>query len=97
MGCGCVLLGLGLVFPRAAIVLLLLLSDWFPRAFDGLLIPLLGLIFLPYTLLWYSVVVNVYGGHWGLWQILFLVLALLADLSSSGGGAASGRRWRRRS
>jgi hypothetical protein len=91
MGCGCLLLLVGLAFPRVAIALLLLFSDWFARAFDGLLIPLLGLVFLPYTLLWYSVVINTYDGRW---QILFLALALIADLSSSAGGIFRRRRSR---
>ena len=94
MGCGCLLLLVGLAFPRVAIVILLLFSSWFSRAFEGLLIPLLGLVFLPYTLLWYSVVINVYDARWGLWQVLFLVLALGADLSSSFGGVVRHRRRR---
>lgn len=94
MGCGCILLLLGLAFPRFVILLLLLFSGWFARAFDGLLIPLLGLLFLPYSLLWYSVVINQFGGEWGLWQILFMGLALIADLSAFGGAATRRRRSR---
>lgn len=81
MGCGCLMVMLGAFFPRVAIVLLLLFSNWFARAFEGLLIPLLGLVFLPYTLLWVSVVTNWYGGHWGLMQLLLLAVALLLDFS----------------
>lgn len=81
MGCGCVMLLIGMFSPRLAIVLIYLFSGWMERAFDGLLIPILGFFFLPYTLLWTSVVFNRYGGEWGLWQILLLVVALILDFS----------------
>jgi hypothetical protein len=83
----CLLLIIGLVFPRVTLVLLLLFSHWLQRAFDGVLLLVLGFIFVPYTTLWYSVVMNVYHGHWGFWQILFMVVALVTDLSASGGAA----------
>ncbi len=81
MGCGCLMVLLGASFPRLAIVLLLLFSNWFARAFEGLLIPLLGLVFLPYTVLWVSVVANWYRGQWGLMQLLLLAVALLLDFT----------------
>ncbi|MDQ7007180.1 MAG: hypothetical protein Q9Q40_08100 [Acidobacteriota bacterium] len=93
MGCGCLLALIATASPRLVIVLLVLFSNWFGRAFDGLLIPLLGFFFLPYTLLWSSVVYNVYG-HWGLWQVLLLVVALLLDFGHLGGVHASRRRSR---
>lgn len=75
------LLILGLALPRVVVILLFLFSDWFFQAFDTIFIPLLGFIFLPYTLLWFSVVQNLFGGTWGLWQSLFIVLAFMFDLS----------------
>ncbi len=89
---GCLILLVGLVFPRVALVLLWFFTHWVGRAFDSFIVPLLGFFFVPYTLLWWIVVANVFGGAWGFWQVLFLVLALVADLSSYGGL----RRWRRR-
>ncbi len=89
---GCLIFLVGLVFPRVALVLLWLFTHWVGRAFDSFIVPLLGFLFVPYTLLWWIVVANVFGGAWGFWQVLFLVLALIADLSSYGGL----RRWRRR-
>lgn len=76
------LLIIGLLVPRITILLLWLFSDWLYVAFANWVIPLLGFIFLPYTLLWYLVVHNLFDGRWGLWQVLFLVIALLFDLSS---------------
>ena len=91
MGCGCLLVLIATAFPRLVIVLLVLLSNWFGRAFGGMLIPILGFFFLPYTLLWTSVVYNVYG-EWGLWQILLLIVALALDFGHLGGAHASRRR-----
>jgi hypothetical protein len=44
---------------------------------------------MPYTLLWYSAVIQWYGGVWGNFQLIILVVAVLADLSSSGSAASS--------
>ena len=73
---------IGLLLPRVTIALLWLFSNWFTGSGSGIVIPLLGFLFLPYTLLWYSAVMRLYDGRWGLWQILFLVLAIIFDLSS---------------
>lgn len=81
---GCVLLLIGLVFPRVALALVWLLTHWVGRAFPSFIVPLLGFLFFPYTLLWWLVVVNVFH-DWGFWQVLFLVVALCADLSAYGG------------
>lgn len=77
----CLLGILALFVPRVVIVLVWLFSNWFESAFDTLLWPVLGFIFLPTTLLWYSVVVNVYDGVWSLVPIVGVVIALLIDLS----------------
>jgi hypothetical protein len=68
-----------LLSPRVVILLLAFLTNFFAVAGVGLLALLLGFIFAPFTLLWYAVVMNSFGGHWGLLQILVLVLALMAD------------------
>ncbi len=92
---GCLVLFVGLVAPRAALVLMWIFSHWIGRAFDGgILLPVLGFLFLPYTLLWYVVVLNAFHAQWGLWQVLILVLAILADFSSHGGSARAARRRR---
>lgn len=89
---GCLFFILGMAAPRVAIFLLWFFSNWFGGVFHGLLIPLLGFIFLPYTLLWYSVVLNVFSGVWGFWQVAFLIVALVLDLGSTGGSAKRKRR-----
>ncbi len=82
---GCLLLLVGLAFPRVAIVLLWFFTGWFRGMFQTWLIPILGFILLPYTFLWYSVVLRAFGGVWGFWQVLILVVAVIADLGSYGG------------
>lgn len=75
------LLVVALFLPRVVILLLWLFSGWFAGIFHSAIIPVLGFIFLPYTLLWYSVVQNTTPGVWGVWQVVFLVIALLFDFS----------------
>ena len=54
MGCGCLIVLLGSAFPRVALVLTWIFSKRVDIAFDGgFALPLLGLIFLPYTTLFY--------------------------------------------
>ena len=71
---------LGLIFPRVVIFILWLLTDWFARVPVDLIVGVLGFLFLPFTLLWYSVVMNIYGGSWGMWQMLILLIAVCTDL-----------------
>ena len=73
---------IGLFAPRFVIVLLWLLSSWFDGVFDTRLWPILGFFFLPFTLLWYSVVMNWFDGQWLWWQVIILVIAVLSDLGS---------------
>ena len=77
----CLVALFALITPRLVIVLLWLLSDWFVGVFEGWLLPVLGFLVAPTTLLWYSAVEHWYGGEWGLWQILVAVVALLIDFS----------------
>jgi hypothetical protein len=87
----CILLLLVLAFPRVVLVLMFLLSDYLTRAFHGLLVPLLGFIFLPLTTIVYAWEVNSHypmeGGY-----LLALVIAVVIDL-----GGLSGGEWHRRS
>ncbi len=80
----------GLFLPRLVMVLLWLFSDWFAGVFPNIIVALLGFLFLPYTTLWYSAVVNWYGGQWGVLQLAIGAIALLFDLSSVAG--SRGRR-----
>jgi len=77
----CLLALLALFVPRVVIVLVWFFSNWLHTAFDTLLWPILGFVFAPTTLLWYSVVVNVYNGVWSTVPIVGMVIAVLIDVS----------------
>jgi hypothetical protein len=83
----CLLVILALAMPRVVLAGLWLLSDWFKGMFPNVLVPILGFIFLPTTLLWYSAVQHWFGGRWNVWTVIGLIIALGIDVSP-----ASGRR-----
>ena len=83
----CLLLVVILAFPRVALVLMWLFSNYLGRAFHGgLLIPLLGFIFLPLTTIVYAWELNNGLPTTGI-NLLWLLLAVLIDVGGLGGGA----------
>lgn len=72
---------LALITPRLVVGLLWLFTRWFDGMFATILWPILGLIFLPTALLWYSAVQHWFDGRWTLWPIVGLVIALMIDVS----------------
>ena len=85
----CIMVIIALAMPRLVILCLWFLTSWFRGMFDNLLWPIVGFIFLPTTLLWYSAVQHWFGGQWTLWPVVGVIIALMIDLSP-----ASGRRKR---
>lgn len=81
----CLLALLALATPRLVIVLLWLFTTWFRGAFVTSLWLILGFIFLPTTLLWYTAVQHWFGGQWTLWPVVGLIIALMIDISPAGG------------
>jgi len=80
--CGCFAVLLGAFFPRVALVLMWVFSDLITRAFDAnWLLPLAGILLLPYTTFAYVVVTwaagEVVGFGWA-----FVILGLVLDLGS---------------
>jgi len=84
---GCIALGA----PRVAIVLVVIFSDFIGRAYESMLWPLAGFIFMPLTTLAYAWAINSRGSVAGI-HLAVVVLAVLMDLGLVGGGAASRRR-----
>jgi hypothetical protein len=76
---------LALIAPRIVVAILWFFTGWFAGMFPSLLWPILGLIFLPTTLLWYAAVQRWWGGQWTLWPIVGLVIALLVDVTPARG------------
>lgn len=96
---GCLFVLLGALAPRTLILLI-----WLARpvlvdsAFDGFILPLLGIVFLPYTTLMFLLVqtpgVGVAGGDW-----LWIILAVVIDVVHMGTAAVDRRSstpWRDR-
>ena len=81
----CVLTLLMLAGPRLVLALLFFFSGYLERAYHGLLIPLLGFIFLPLTTLAYAWVVNSGGRIEGINAIILLV-AVIIDIGGLSGG-----------
>jgi hypothetical protein len=86
----CLLAIVVLAFPRVVLVLMFLLSNYLQRAYHGLLIPLLGFLFLPLTTIVYAWMVNSRMALEGI-NLVFLIIAVIIDLGGLGGG-----EWHRR-
>lgn len=87
----CLFLFIAMSAPRLVAALLYLFSHWFDGLFTTALWPVLGFVFMPTTLLWYTAVQHWFGGQWTFWPIVGIVLAIMID-----GSPAGGRRYRRR-
>lgn len=77
---------LALVFPRLAIILVVIFSDYIGQAYQTVLWPLLGFFFMPLTTLAYAWAINANGSVSGIYLVV-LVIAALIDLGIIGGGA----------
>ncbi|MET0663593.1 MAG: hypothetical protein ABWZ42_10725 [Ilumatobacteraceae bacterium] len=89
--CGCFVIFIGAMFPRVALVLLELFTDFNDQAFDSFWVGFIGFLFLPYTTLAFVLMDNLIDPINGFgWFVV--VLGFLADVSSYGGAAQSRRR-----
>ncbi|MDO8736981.1 MAG: hypothetical protein Q7K29_07880 [Thermoleophilia bacterium] len=88
---GCLFVLAALISPRLAFLLIWLFSDRISIAFDNLVIPLLGFIFLPVTSVVYVLVYDPQAGVNGLGWFL-VVFAFLVDLGAYSGSRYSNRK-----
>jgi hypothetical protein len=88
---GCLVLLVFLAFPRIALVLLFLFTNYLQRAYHGLLLPLLGFLLLPLTTLVYAWMANTRQPIVGL-NLLILIITVVIDLGGLGGGEYHRRR-----
>ena len=77
---GCLFAMVAGFFPRIALVVIWIATDLVDRAFSTWLIPLLGLIFLPFTTLVYAIAwvpgVHLGNGRW-VWVAIAFVIELV--------------------
>jgi hypothetical protein len=88
---GCLFVLLAAFAPRIALVLVWIFTNEVTKAFHGVFIwPFLGLIFLPFTTLIYSLVYVTGVGLTG-WGWFWVILAFILDLASYGGSGYTNR------
>jgi hypothetical protein len=87
----CLVLIVLLAFPRIALVLLFLFSNYLQRAYHGLILPLLGFLFLPLTTLAYAWMANTGRPTTGV-NLVILIVAVVIDLGGLGHSASRRRR-----
>ena len=77
----CLVALIALIAPRVLIAVLWFFTPWFGGMFDTLMWPILGVLFAPTCLLWFSAVQHWFGGVWSLWPVVGMVIAAMIDLS----------------
>jgi hypothetical protein len=87
----CCLVLLVLAFPRLVLLGLFFFSSYLERAYHGLIVPLLGFIFLPTTTLAYAWLTNTHRPLEG-FNLLILIAAVLVDAGGLGGGEYTRRK-----
>lgn len=87
---GCLFALIAMLSPRLGLLLLWLFTNYVDRAFAGFILPLLGLIFAPWTTLMY-VLVDVAPGPIHVAGWILVGLGVLLDLSSYAQSAARRR------
>jgi hypothetical protein len=90
----CILVLLVLFFPRVILVLMWLFSNVLDRAYNhNLVIPLLGLIFLPITTIVYAWLAANALPIAGI-NLILIIIAVILDVGAHTGGAGYYRRRR---
>jgi hypothetical protein len=90
----CLPMILAVFFPRLVMILIAIFTNWFSAAFNTLLWPILGFLFMPYTTMAYMAAMlnnnHAVSGGW-------LALVIIAAVCDLGGQGHSARRpgWRR--
>ena len=83
----CFFVLLMLFFPRMVLLLMWFFSTYLQRAYhEGILIPLLGFIFVPITTIVYAWEVNEHMPIAGV-NLIWLIIAVVIDLGGIGNGA----------
>jgi len=81
----CLLLILVVAFPRIVLAVIFFTSNYLERGYHGLILPVLGFIFLPLTTLAYAWMINTNQPLAGV-NLVILIVAVVLDLGGLGGG-----------
>ncbi len=87
----CIVALMGLIGPRIAFGFAWIFTRQVSQAFDGILVPLVGVIVLPWTSLMWAIAYAP-GKQVGGLGVLVVLVGVLLDLSSYVGGRRSRRR-----
>lgn len=86
---GCLLIIFSIFTPRIVLAIIFLFTQWFSLAYQSLIWPLLGFIFMPYTTLAYMLAMinnnHVISGGW----LVVVIIAVIIDLGGQGSIARS--------
>jgi hypothetical protein len=88
---GCLFALLAGFAPRIALLLVWIFTTLVDRAFSGFIVPLLGLIFLPYATLFYVLAWSPVGGVTG-WGWFFVIVGVVFDIGHWSADAYTGRQ-----
>jgi hypothetical protein len=80
---------LALFFPRLAIIIVVLASDYIGQAYQTTIWPLLGFFFMPLTTLAYAFAMHQNSGSVSGIYLVLVVFAVLCDLGTFAGGASN--------
>lgn len=80
---GFLLLLIGLCLPRLTLLFIAILTEWFDKAYETAMWPILGFFFMPYTTLVYMGGMLNSPEDFGVGWTLLMVVAVLADLGSN--------------
>ena len=79
LGCGCLLAMAAASAPRVVLIFMWIVGPRVNAAFNNFVVPLLGLIFLPYTTIMYVLVWNIATGVSG-WDWMWIGLGFMLDI-----------------
>ncbi len=88
----CLLAVLAVAFPRIACILLWLFTNFFTGVYNNIVIPVLGFLFLPLTLIVYTYLQKIHPGTLTTQGLIFIFIAVVIDLGLLGGGTFGRRR-----
>ena len=87
---GCLVAIVAGFFPRVALVVVWIATNYVDRAYDSFLLPLLGLFFLPFTTLIYALV-WIPGVHLGDGRWVWVAIAFVVELMGYAGTGRSNK------